>query len=477
MIEVLFALFLYGLGVLLLLPAKSVPVRFVAWSAFGWGALAWTGSALLALILPFSYSPATVLATLAVAVLAYFALFSRHLQRPSGTAVRALWLPAALFVLVVSIPSLLQVVHVLPDSFDMLIIARDIADGEPSPATLEMLGLYGPAWPLLQTPASWLGLGAFTSLPAAIAFTLVASLRYFCLEGLQRLGWAARPAVRIADLVTLLFVSTLWVFFQFTYFHNGSLAALYLLLGVGGLWLAMVDGQKSWLWLGTVALLGLSLARAETVVFPIAFLVLAVARGRFLPREWLGPLLPLTGVQLAWYGWLGLAARPETPYLSPGRIALFAGLVGLLFLGVLTLTAAPVRRLVLPRLSGLLFSGLGIAVLLAVVVYPENLANPLESTAQNFFLLGTLWWGLIWWLVIALFILVARAPHFAYQELFAGVIVAFWALYLLLGMLAGGYSIRADSSGSRMGLHILPVVFLFLALRAAPYLAEETTRP
>lgn len=475
MIEIAFPLLLYALGVILLLPAKAVEPRFVAWSAFAWGALACMVSALLALILPFPYSPWTVLATLALVVAVRFVSFRRQLRRPAAQAVKELWLPAALFAVVVSIPTLLQVVHVLPDSFDMLIMARDLSDGEPSPATLEMLGFYGPAWPLLQTPAPWFGLGAYTSLPAAITFTLVATLRYFCLEGLRRLGWAARSSAQLANLVTLLFVSTLWVFFQFTYFHNGSLAALFFLLGIGVLWLALVDGQRSWLWLGTLALLGLSLTRVETVVFSIAFLVAAVATEGYSPRQWVGPLVPFTAIQLAWYGWLGVVARPDTDYLSPPRIFLFGGLVVAFFMAV-SLRVNYVHRVLAPSLNKLMFTALGLMILVLIVAQPEQLVSSLRTVIGNFFLVGTLWWGIIWWLVAAAFLMLARTPHIPYQSLFSDVIIIFLGLYLMLGIVAGDYAVRADSTESRVALHILPVILLYLTLRAAPYLAKDSGR-
>lgn len=480
MVHVFFPLFLYLLGVLLLLPAgPRVPARFIGWTAFAWGALAWIVATLLALIAPVPVNPMSVTVALIGILLVhlFWSYQHRNLHWPDITVLNALLGPSGLFIIVVAIPTLLQIVHVLPDSFHILLIAKDVAGGELSGATLTEFGLYGPALPLLHSPASWFGAGFFYSLPAAIAFTLTAALRYFCFEGLRRLGWATRQSARLANLVTLLFVSTLWVFFQFTYFHNGSLAALYLLLGVACLWLSMVSRENSWLWLGTSALLGLALTRVETVFLSVAVLSIALSYRRIAVQEWTRPVFLFSLVELAWYGWLGLVARPETVMLNPQRIPFFAGIVALLPLGVICMHPKSVQNVVRPHLYTFLIAGLGLIVAVLIALFPDRVIQPLWSAVANFFLLGTLWWGVTWWLVVGYFLILMRTDHVVYERLFAGAILSFWALYLMLGIVAGGYTIRADGTASRMGLHILPVIFLYLTLRAAPYLTSPLPEP
>jgi hypothetical protein len=82
--HILFPVLLYLLGVLLLAPAgDAIPRRFVAWTAFAWGALAWMIGALLVLILPVPYTLATIAAALVLlAGLVFFALRRRF--RPTG---------------------------------------------------------------------------------------------------------------------------------------------------------------------------------------------------------------------------------------------------------------------------------------------------------------------------------------------------------------------------------------------------------
>jgi hypothetical protein len=106
--HLLYPAFLYLLGVLLLLPARAIPPRFVAWTAFAWGALAWLISTLLVLILPIRYTPGAILAALALLILLRFLLFRNHLRRPAATELRAFWLPAGLFLLVIFVPTVLQ---------------------------------------------------------------------------------------------------------------------------------------------------------------------------------------------------------------------------------------------------------------------------------------------------------------------------------------------------------------------------------
>jgi hypothetical protein len=475
--QVLFPLFLYLLGAALLLPVAAVPLRFVAWTAFAWGALAWIVSALLALILPLPVTPFTVLCFLATISLFEFILLRRRLRPLGPGLLKRQLLPFGLFGLVVSLPALLQIAHVLPDSFDMLLIARDMADGEVAVATLANFGVYGPAWPLLQISASWMDAGFNYSLPAAITFTLVAALRYFCQEGLLRQGWAAGAATRLANLVTLLFVSTLWVFFQFTYFHNGSLASLYLLLGVGGLWISSIRREKSWLSLGILALLGFALTRIETVLLAVVILAIAISGQRFSAKEWMRPLLLFSAVAVAWYGWLGMVARPETAMLNSQRIPVFAGMVVLPPVSAISMRWAVVRRLVLPHLYIGLMVGIGAIVAVLAALFPAHFLATLGSTVGNFYSLGTLWWGITWWLVLGFYLILIQAPPVSSQRLFVGAILGFWTLYLMLGIVAGGYSVRADSTASRMGLHILPVILLYLTLRAAPYLNGISRQP
>jgi hypothetical protein len=227
--------------------------RFVAW-----GALAWIISALLVLILPVPYTLATIAAALVlVAGLVSFAL-RRRFRPTSVPLLKGLVWPFGLFVVVVTIPSLLQVAEVHPDTYDMLLMASDLAGGELSPTTLNNFGLFGLGLPLLQSAVPWFGVAFFYSLPAAFTFTL--------------------------------------------------------------------------------------------------------------------------------------------------------------------------------------------------------------------FLVGVTWWGLIWWFVVAALLLLARAPQFQYQRALSGLITAFFALYVIFGLLHG-YAAAIDGSGNRMALHILPVIFLYVTLRAAPYLA------
>jgi hypothetical protein len=470
--HILFPVLLYLLGVLLFVPAgDAIPRRFVAWTAFAWGALAWMIAALLVLVLPVPYTPAAVSVALVLLAGAVFLALRHRVRRTSVPPIMAFVWPFGLFAIVVTIPSLLQVAEMHPDTYDMLLMASDLASGELSATTLNNLGLFGLGLPLLQSAAPWFGVAFFYSVPAAFTFTIIAALRYFCYQGLLRLDRSTPDAARIANLATLLFASTMWVVFQFAYIHNGSIAATFLLLGAGGGWLAMVDGKKSWLWLASFAFLGMSLARVETVFFAIAFFVVMLSLDRFSIGLWPRLLMPFTALLLAWYGWLLLVARPETKFLTPPRILVFAGVVAIFFAGVSSLQLAPLRRIPKSHLYRWLLAALGLIAAVMIVVSPaERFFDPMWSTIVTFFLLGVTWWGLIWWFAVVALLLVARAPHFQYQRALAGVITAFFALYVVFGLLHG-YAAAFDGSGNRMALHILPVIFLYLTLRAAPYLA------
>jgi hypothetical protein len=371
---------------------------------------------------------------------------------------------------VILVPTVVQVAEVHPDTFDMLLIAEDLAGGAPSAFTQLKLGLFGLGLPLLHSPARWLGVAFFYSLPAAFSFTLVAALRFFCDEGLQRLGYQPGDARRLANLVTLLFASTVWIIFQFVYHHNSNIAATFALLGVGSLWLALLETEKTWLCLGSLALLGFSLVRVETVIFALAFLAVAIAANRFHVTDWVRVLLPLVTVVLAWYGWLLLVARPDTKFLTAGRLLAYLAVIAGFYAGVSALNLVTIRRVVAPHLSRLTFAVLGCALGLLVVIYPDQAALPVWSTIVTLFLLGLTWWGLTWWLAVAATLILARAPQFPQQRLLTGVVLSFFMLYLIFGIAARGYAIAHDGSGNRMALHILPVIFLYLTLRSAPYL-------
>jgi hypothetical protein len=358
----------------------------------------------------------------------------------------------------------------------MLLIAEDLSDGEALPFTRLKLGLFGLGLPLMHSPARWLGVAFFYSLPAAFTFTLVVALRYFCNEGLQLLGYAAAAAGRLASLVTLLFASTTWIIFQFAYYHNGNIAATFLLLGVGSIWIALVRRERAWLWIGTLALLGLSITRLETVFFALAIIGVAIAVSNFRIDDWLTVLLPFTIVALAWYGWLLVVASPDTKLLTPLRLVAYLAIIALSYLGVLALRADAIRRIVRPRLYRLLFVGLGVAGIGLALLYPDRLFMPVWSTIVTLFLLGVAWWGLLWWLIVVVVFFLARAPAFSNQRFYTGVIATFFSLYLLLGIAARGFAIAYDGSGNRMALHILPVIFLYLALRAAPVVAPVRAR-
>ena len=81
-----------------------------------------------------------------------------------------------------------------------------------------------------------------------------------------------------------------------------------------------------------------------------------------------------------------------------------------------------------------------------------------------------MWWGLVWWVAIALTAFaLPRSPHVPFERFFVTGILGFF-LVLVMVSYEHNFRLGALDSGNRTLTALLPVVAFYLTLKTAPYL-------
>jgi hypothetical protein len=476
-LQILFPLLLYALG---LVPGfflhRRVPLAFFAWTAFAWGALWWTLASVALVWLPVSPGPWRVAFLLVLSLIVAATIYRARLARPASNDMREVALAVAAFLIVVSAVIHLSLVETGTDTFLQLLLAKRWAAGRLEGGFLEAFGLWGVVLPALHASAPAFGADYFAALSAAYGFTLLASFRYLCRLGLQSLPDPPRRYRLLATLSTLYLASSFFIIFQFFHIHNNLIAATYLLLAVGTLWLAHVDSSPTYLGLSMLAFLAFGMTRTETALYAVAFLIPALSLRKFAQRTWMRVLLPFTTYLTVWNLLLLLLVRPDTHIRNPFRLLIVvAAVVGIYVLALLAATG-PLRNRVTPFLHHIMTALLTLVLVVLMVVSPGQLPRTLYTIFRNLLFDGWQWWGTAWLVAIALGLFaLPRTPEIPYQRLFTTGIIGFVLILVIVGH-AHRFRANIADSGNRTFVHLLPAVYLFLTLKVAPYLLPEWTR-
>lgn len=472
--QIVYPLLLYGLGLLPgVLLRKKVPLAFFAWTAFAWGAFLWALVSAIWLWLPFTWSVARVAMTLALAAMVAAILWRRDLEWPTGPEIRAVLIGATVFSTVVVGVAFLRPVEISSDSLYQVVLSTRWATGRFEDGVLAEFGYWGHLLPAVHAAAPAFGADYFYTLSAATGITLLASFYYFCQAGLQQLPKPIRHPGRVATFATIYLTSSFFLVFQFVYIHNNIVAALYLLIAAGSLWLAHATESKVYLGLSTLAFLAYGMTRTETALYAVVFLVAAISTRRFSRRTWLVVLLPFTVYLTVWNVLLLLLVRPDTHIMNPARLLIMiAAVLGVTVTALLAETPL-LRQRVTPYLHRIMFALFVLILAVLTLRDPSWLPYTLNTFIQNILVEGIATWGLVWWVAIALTLLaLPRSPRIPFERIYATGILGF---VLVLTMISYEHHFRlgAGDSGNRTLTALLPIVILYLTLKTAPYLLGE----
>lgn len=470
--QVYFPLLLYALGLVPgLFLRRTVPLAFFAWTAFAWGAFLWAIASAVVLWSPLPSSATSIgLLLIAPAVLVIVTLrqhvepLQRHELRTAATGI-------IIFVSVICAASLLRLVATTPDSFYQLILANKWAAGTFKDEVLAEFGYWGIVLPALHAAAPAFGADFFVTLAPAFGVTLLGSFRYFCHVGLDHLPETSTRLRLAVGLSTLYLASPFLLVFHFFYIHNNLLAATYLLIAVGTLWLAHVKSSPAHLFLSMTAFLAFGMTRTETALYAIGFLIPALSCRRFPTRYWLVSLLPFA--TYIWNSLLLFYVRPDTHIMNPARLLILIASIFGLFLAAVIAQAPAFRNRITPSLHHIMLVLFALILLIIALVSPLHLPRTVYTFLYNLMIPGWQWWGAVWWVVVTLVLFaVPRSPKMPFERILTTGIIGF-VLLLMTVSYAHPFRTSPDDSGNRTFIHLLPVVLFYLALKTAPYLCPD----
>ncbi|HTM19214.1 MAG TPA: hypothetical protein VL172_01860 [Kofleriaceae bacterium] len=400
-----------------------------------------------------------LLAGIAAAVLAGAAIAIRRRGLPDRGRLRRLGLGTLAFAVAATALSAVSFSVFTYDSHDIIANARVLVDDHGFGRGL-MYEMDDRA-PFMLIAHS---LAPLLSLSFLAAFVAVAW------HGFARLGVEPRRrALPIALVAAALSTVYLWQF-HFLYIHENLPSAVYLFLFVALFWLAET-GDADTAPIACIALAAFTLMRVENPVAAALFAGLVLLPSNLPAR----PLLPWLGAALVIaVGW-NLALMLRLPFeniasLRPGRIRVLIALLVLVHAAWLVSRLPALerwRRHAPAMAAGLVALGLAYAF----SSHDDSMVGSARALLHN--LVSFDMWGVTWIGLGALAIagrFYVKPP--AAQAFSWGVPVNL-GLVLLLAYGRDPYVETLFDSGMRMALHVLPLLFFYVALQ----LAQLSTSP
>jgi hypothetical protein len=297
------------------------------------------------------------------------------------------------------------------------------------------------------------------------AFTFILVYYYLSKRIIGHLLSNQRLVVLLPLLTSLALFSTYFIVYQFFYIHNSLISAGYLFMAVASFWLAAREQNDCWMIPGVVALLGFSLTRNEAPIFSLIFLILVISADRTPHQTRLRTILPYLSLVTLWYTYLLARMGAGTKILNPQKtLVIIAALVAY---GALVLISKLewVQRFLLPYLPQVMFGGLVLMLAVMIIIKPEHMKNSVMVTIKNLFESGG--WGITWMLFGFLLVISFAGPRVPGEQLFFYGICSFLLLLMGIVFFRNPFRIGWGDSGNRMLTHILPIVVLYVLMKAA----------
>ena len=477
MSQVLFLTGLYGFGVCFgLLFRRKIPFVFIVITGYLWGALIWVVGGTLLQILKIPYTAASMAFLFGFLVLGISVVHVRNKTWKLSRQESIYLLPFTLcFILVMVLASHYNYSIASPDSIVMISTGRRFAFEGFSPAIIEELSLRGIFLPQLQSASVFMGDDYLYAAQPAFSFTFSLAFFYITQRILSQLGLSKRQALVYTLLSTLILFTTYFIAFQFFYIHTNLISAAYLFVAIAGFWLALIEGIEDWMIFGILALAGFSLARTEAPLFALLFLVLVISAGRVSYRIRLRTILPYLGCLVFWYLYLYWRMEEGTYILNPERTLLVIGSLAALAVLVLLSEVKAIKRYLLPHLPRIMLAALALLLALMVFQKPDHFRISIYSNIFN--MLETGEWGLTWLVFAFLFFVSLTGPRLPGEDLLLYGIASFFATLLAIVYFRVPYHTSWGDSANRMFTHILPIVVLYVLMKATQGLAQGETVP
>ncbi len=326
--------------------------------------------------------------------------------------------------------------------------------------------------PLLHTGGVMTGRGYLASITALLAASGLATAAWAAWEGFA--VWATPTRWRwllLGATAALLISTNRWLYHAF--YINGHMAiGVFLMVGVGATWVAARRGAWVLLIPAAAAFGALPPWRPEAALTGAVFLIPLVSVVAIpIALRW-ALAAPFLAAILLWHG-IAYPARA-----LDGDLGVFGPVYGNLFVaaGIVVLLAvasvARVRRVAVYA-PWVMLAGLAAYIALAAAFDPRTLEDTLAATGSNLAVSGL--WGLYWW-VLPLFIVGALLViRFRLQSMWTMSIFGYTlALLAFVYLREGSYRVGTGDSGSRMMIHAVFVVIVYVVLAASAALARDS---
>lgn len=472
--QILFLFGLYAFGVFFgLLFKRGFPPALIGITGFLWGALFWVVGGILMSTISIPYTPVSMLILFILLVIGFGIIHIKNKTWGLSRRELACLLPIALvFLLVLILASQFNFSYVSSDSIVQISTGRRIAYEGFSSGVIEEFSLRGVFLPQLQSASVFLGDGYLYAAQPAFGLSFALIFYFLSHRIISLLLPDKRLALALTILTSLALFSTYFIAFQFFYIHNSMISAVYLFMGVSAFWLAAVEEKGSWMTFGILGLLGFSLARNEAPIFALIFLVLAISADRIPYRIRLRSILTYLALLVLWYLYLLWRMGGGTKILNPEKTLVIVGVLVAFALLVIFSESKWVKRFVLPHLPKIMLGSLALILVLMVSQKQDHMVGSLYVSILNMLQFGR--WGVTWLVFSLLFLVSIPGPRVPREELFLYGISSFFGLLMLIVYFRNPYRIGWYDSANRMLTHILPIIVLYILMKAAQGLSKES---
>jgi hypothetical protein len=248
------------------------------------------------------------------------------------------------------------------------------------------------------------------------------------------------------------------------YINTHIQMAMYILIAVVGMWLAVAESRTGWALPAGLALASILLLRPEAPIF-VAVVLVTLAASRASGRVRLAMTIPSLVVVAVWYGlalWNHALRGDEISLTAP----VFGSLVAVLGSALLVLFGWPERfRRVIGASDRVALAGFAVLLVGLGARDPGTVIDTAHATFRNLTWDG--FWLLTWVAAVPLLIVALMVHRIPQPRLWTVPIVGFGLLWWLLPLIReGAWRVGAGDSGNRILAHIFPVVVAFLVLAA-----------
>lgn len=461
------ALYLFGLVCMLPL-SRKLPLWLLAFTGFLWGILFWIAATMVVLFLGLTYSWTNMLLLLAplmlvaIGVNIYYKTFMLSI-RQLGTALASM----ALFSVLAFIVTQKHHVYASTDSFFIIYFARTMAETGLTPWASNQFTDWGVFVPVvLMTahllPGDYLS-GYQTLLAGVLVSVFVTSIFQF-----TRIHFTTMVAGAQTAILATIFASAMFLNHAF-YIHSNLPATVYLFVALYAYWHFLRTESAAWLILASLAITTFGFTRIEGVLYVLIFLMLVVGLKQHTYKQILAIVLPYATIAMLWYLYLYHTVVDTTGLLSRSNIVvILLALSGVIV--VSTASRLPRASRLLRAAPSLMGGVLCAGLVVAFILKPDHMAASVAHILHNLTVTET--WGWSWIVIVTLIILALdRDVQRPENRLLIYGAVYYILLVVLLAFARTPYRIGVTDSANRLLLHIQPILFLYIAIKADKFRA------